>query len=208
MTDKTLVIGSRNWPKFLEPTFRFSDQMNWNKQWNFIKNILHNILLTTCSILRFMGKNTRVGSHSLLQGIFPTQGWSPGLLHSRQIPYHLSHQESSQSFIQILIQLSVGAKKSETVCYRKLFNVQKHNLSRENENCHRDIQKKGKVKTYQCKTDLLGSSLVLICLLLSLSLYYGLLPYFPHQHHWCTRNVLFYFLIYWISSKILLGYCF
>ena len=27
------------------------------------------------------GKNTRVGCHALLQGIFPTQGWNPGLLH-------------------------------------------------------------------------------------------------------------------------------
>ena len=31
------------------------------------------------------GKNTRVGSHSRLQGIFPTQGLNPGLLHCRQI---------------------------------------------------------------------------------------------------------------------------
>ena len=29
------------------------------------------------------GTNTRVGSHSLLQGIFPTQGSNPGLLHCR-----------------------------------------------------------------------------------------------------------------------------
>ena len=36
------------------------------------------------------GKNTGVGSHSLLQGIFPTQGSKPGLLHCRQIYYHLS----------------------------------------------------------------------------------------------------------------------
>ena len=36
------------------------------------------------------GKNTGVGCHSLLQGIFPTQGLNPGLLHSRQILYHLS----------------------------------------------------------------------------------------------------------------------
>jgi len=27
------------------------------------------------------GKNTGVGCHALLQGIFPTQGWNPGLLH-------------------------------------------------------------------------------------------------------------------------------
>ena len=31
------------------------------------------------------GQNTEVGSHSLLQGIFPTQGWNPGLPHCRQI---------------------------------------------------------------------------------------------------------------------------
>ena len=35
-----------------------------------------------------------VGSHSLLQGIFPTQESNPGLLHCRQILYHLSHQGS------------------------------------------------------------------------------------------------------------------
>ena len=38
------------------------------------------------------GKNTGVGCHALLQGIFPTQGSNPGLLHCRQILYHLSHQ--------------------------------------------------------------------------------------------------------------------
>ena len=27
------------------------------------------------------GKNTGTGCHALLQGIFPTQGWNPGLLH-------------------------------------------------------------------------------------------------------------------------------
>ena len=38
------------------------------------------------------GQNTRVGSRSLLQEIFPTQGLNPGLLHSRQILYQLSHK--------------------------------------------------------------------------------------------------------------------
>ena len=40
------------------------------------------------------GWNTGVGSLSLLQGIFPTQGSSPGLLHCRWILYPLSHQGS------------------------------------------------------------------------------------------------------------------
>ena len=35
-----------------------------------------------------------MGSHSLLQGIFLTQGSNPSLLHCRQILYNLSHQRS------------------------------------------------------------------------------------------------------------------
>ena len=42
------------------------------------------------------GNNTQVGCHALLQGILPTQGSNPGLLHYRWILYHLSHQESPQ----------------------------------------------------------------------------------------------------------------
>ena len=39
------------------------------------------------------GKDTGVGCHALLQGIFPTQGSTPGLQHCRRIPYCLGHQE-------------------------------------------------------------------------------------------------------------------
>ena len=42
------------------------------------------------------GKNTGVGCHDLLQGIFPTQGLNPGIPHCRLIFYCLSHQESPQ----------------------------------------------------------------------------------------------------------------
>ena len=40
------------------------------------------------------GQNTRVGSLSLLQGIFSTHGSNPGLSHCRQIDYQLSHKGS------------------------------------------------------------------------------------------------------------------
>ena len=40
------------------------------------------------------GQNTRVGSLSLLQGIFPTQRLNPGLLHCRRVLYQLSHKGS------------------------------------------------------------------------------------------------------------------
>ena len=43
------------------------------------------------------GKNTGVGCHALLQGIFLTQGSKLVLLHCRQVIYHLSHQGSSQT---------------------------------------------------------------------------------------------------------------
>ena len=43
------------------------------------------------------GKNTGMGCHALLQGIFPTQGSNPGLPHCRQILYYLSHQGSPVS---------------------------------------------------------------------------------------------------------------
>ena len=37
-------------------------------------------------------KDTGVGCHFLLQGIFPTQGSNLGLWHCKRLPYHLSHQ--------------------------------------------------------------------------------------------------------------------
>ena len=40
------------------------------------------------------GKNTRVGSHALFQGIFPTQGSNPGLLNWQVGSLPLSHQGS------------------------------------------------------------------------------------------------------------------
>ena len=48
--------------------------------------------LTLCNPMDYIVQNTRVGSHSLLLGDFPTQGWNPGLPHCRQILYQLSYQ--------------------------------------------------------------------------------------------------------------------
>ena len=47
-----------------------------------------------CSPWNSPGQNTGVGSLSLLQGIFPTQGSNPGLPHGRRILYQLSHKGS------------------------------------------------------------------------------------------------------------------
>ena len=42
----------------------------------------------------FQARIMGVGSHSLLQDIFPTQGSNPGLWHCRRIFYQLSHKGS------------------------------------------------------------------------------------------------------------------
>ena len=43
------------------------------------------------------GQNTGVGCHALLQGIFSTQGWNPGLPHCRQILYHWTTREAQET---------------------------------------------------------------------------------------------------------------
>ena len=64
-------------------------------------------LLCPCD---FPGKDTGVGCHFLLQGIFPTQGSNPGLLYCRQILYQLSYKGSP------LCKLTV--KYYVSFCYR------------------------------------------------------------------------------------------
>ena len=54
------------------------------------------------------GRNTGGGCHALLQGVFPTQGWNPGLLHCGQILYHLSHQGSARILDRVSSPFSRG----------------------------------------------------------------------------------------------------
>ena len=62
------------------------------KQWKW-KSLSHVWLFATP--WNSPGQNTGVvGSLSCLQGIFPTQGLNPGLLHCRWILYQLSHKGS------------------------------------------------------------------------------------------------------------------
>ena len=55
------------------------------------------------------GQNTGVGSLSLLQGIFPTQGSNPGLPHCRQILYQLSHKGSPKILEWVAYPFSSGS---------------------------------------------------------------------------------------------------
>ena len=57
----------------------------------------------------FPGQNTGVGSLSLLQGIFPTQGSNPGLTHWKWILYQLSHKGSPRILEWVACPFSSGS---------------------------------------------------------------------------------------------------
>ena len=57
------------------------------------------------------GQNTGVGSLSLLQGIFPTQGSNPGLPHCRWILYQLSHKGSPRILEWVVYPFSRGSSR-------------------------------------------------------------------------------------------------
>ena len=57
------------------------------------------------------GKNTGVGCHALLQGLFPTQGLNPGLPHCRQLLHCLSHQRSPRILEWVACSFSRGSSQ-------------------------------------------------------------------------------------------------
>ena len=68
----------------------------------------------SCSVVLYspwnsLCQNTGVGSLSLLQGIFPTQGSNPGLLHCRRILYQLSHKGSPKILEWVAYPFSRGS---------------------------------------------------------------------------------------------------
>ena len=72
--------------------YPFSRGSSWLRNWTRV-SCLADGFFTNWAIRE---AQTGVGSHSLLQGIFPTQGMNSGLLHCRQILYCLNHQKSPE----------------------------------------------------------------------------------------------------------------
>jgi len=92
---------------------------------------------SVCGILQ--ARILRWVSHCLLQGIFLTQGSNPGLLHCRQILYHLSHQGSPgfrkgrgtrDQVVNICWILEKAREFQKNICfidYTKAFDYVDHN---------------------------------------------------------------------------------
>ena len=88
-----------HWRRKWQPTpvFLPGESQGWEAWWAAVYGVAQSrTWLKWCSSSRLLcpwnspGKNIGVGSHSLLQGIFATQGSNPGLLYCRQILYCLS----------------------------------------------------------------------------------------------------------------------
>ena len=62
------------------------------------------------------GQNTGVGSFSLRQRIFPTQGLNPGLPHCRWILYQLSHKGTPSNLYWELIVFKTGFHQGDVGC--------------------------------------------------------------------------------------------
>ena len=117
-----------NWMHYKSPTQRFMSFFNYGKFSVFIslninflpsfresesRSIVSNSLQAhgLYSPWNSPGQNTGVGSLSLLQGIFPTQGSNPGLWHCGQILYQLSHKGSPRILVWVAYPFSSGSSQ-------------------------------------------------------------------------------------------------
>ena len=79
-----IKYSSMKWDKNLYSWWKWK-QKSLNCVWLFV---------TPWTVWNSPGQDTGVGSLSLLQRIFPTQGLNPGLLHCTKILYQLRHKGS------------------------------------------------------------------------------------------------------------------
>ena len=75
------------------------------------KSLSHVRFFVTPWTWNSLGQNTGVGSLSLLQGILPTQGLNPGLLHCKWILYQLRHKGSPRILEWVAYLFSSGSSR-------------------------------------------------------------------------------------------------
>ena len=84
----------------------------WQWKWKLLSRVLLFAIPRTIQSMEFSRPEYWSGSLSLLQGIFPTQGSNPGLLHCRWILYHLSHKGSPRILEWVAYPFSSGSSET------------------------------------------------------------------------------------------------
>ena len=110
MTDSKLLFGLLDLLLFdFIGSLIFFWQRNWSESHSVMSGFLrpHGLY----SPWNFPGQNPEVGSLSLLQGIFPTQGLNPDLLYCRQICYQLSPKGSPGILEWVIYPFSRGSSR-------------------------------------------------------------------------------------------------
>ena len=70
-----------------------------------------------------LGKNPEADCHSHLQRVFRTEGSNQGLLHCRQIPYHLSHHQQAKLYTHRLLDSSKTDHKDREVAVVQFLEI-------------------------------------------------------------------------------------
>ena len=70
-----------------------------------------------------LGRTAGVDCHALLQGIFPTQGSNTGLLHCREILYHLGHRGSPLPSLSPFVHFNLWVQYPRAFCLLSLRHV-------------------------------------------------------------------------------------
>ena len=88
---------------------QYSEGVKWSESRSVMSDSLwpHGLWNST-------GQNTGVGSLSVLQRIFPTQGSNPGLPHCKWILYQLSHQGSPRMLEWVAYPFSSGSSQTRS----------------------------------------------------------------------------------------------
>ena len=95
------------WPA-LTVDFNCECMLTEFSQFSSVQSLSHVRLFATpwtVQSMKFSRPEYWSGSLSLLQGIFPTQGLNPGLLHWRRILYQLSHKGRSPISLKKLLNI-------------------------------------------------------------------------------------------------------
>ena len=115
------VILSHNWPLLPQPQNSSRVFLDTNRNFCSQCVLSHSSCPALCDPMDCSPPSSFVQRDSLHKniGIFTTQGLNPGLLHHRQILYHLSHQGSPYS-PQILTQHTAEKRDIFFPCHHKV----------------------------------------------------------------------------------------